>query len=154
MTSKYILPHLRNKIAPEPQPMPVAEKSSNPPTSEKTFARLATSWAKDSDEKKIQEHMFKQELDSLENIRKRYTAPLPQFYNTRNFVEPEDEDLEEDVSTAVQTPDEDAGWIEVRHRKKERRVKTFEEKMNRPPTPEENNGETVWNPDDNDSYWR
>jgi hypothetical protein len=110
----------------------------------KTFAVLATEW--DDKRKKDELEKKQKEIEEQETtFHKRVTAPLPRFHNVHRFVEPEDD--EEDAEHPVQQKidSEEQGWVTV-DRKKYRREKTIEEKLARPPTPEEND-DTVWNGD-------
>lgn len=170
MESKYVPPHMRNKKVTELAPVPEQTMSKEEEfpifvepkqvrvfgsTNGKTFASLASSWGKDAEEQKLQEAVKKQENEALEMIRRRRIAPLPQFHNIRRFVEPEDEEQVEEKPKAPVDPDEE-GWTEVKPKKKLRRPKTFEERMARPSTPDQNEpDETVWNTaDDDDTYWK
>lgn len=172
MESKYVPPHMRNKkVAPAPEPAPEKEipKENDFPmlvepkqmrvfgsANGKSFASLASSWARDAEERKVQETAKKQEEETLELLRKRRMPPLPQFHNVRRFVEESEDDVEEEEEKpkASVDPDEE-GWTEVRSKKKYRKPKTFEERMARPPTPDESSkDETVWNAEDNETYWK
>lgn len=165
---------MRNKkVVPEPAPAPAPEqvlsKEEEFPTlvensqirvfgsaSGKTFASLASSWAKDAEAQQAQETAKKQENETLEMLRKRRMAPLPQFHNVRRFIEPEDDVEEEEEETPKTSTDpNEQGWTEVRSKKKYRKPKTFEERMARPPTPDESNkDETVWTTADDETYWK
>jgi hypothetical protein len=120
----------------------------------KTFAALAVEWNKKSEQDAVeQKHKEKEEQDAA-FYHRRSNAPLPRFHNIHRFVEPEDgeDDLEEeDIDALPPNPDEE--WTLV-DRAKRRRQKTFEEKMARPPTPE--NDDTVWNgdaPNEHETCW-
>lgn len=103
----------------------------------KTFAELATECAKKAESEKIFKQVKEVEKQKKETTR-RSNVQLPHFNNIHRYVEPEDEE-----EKPVQQKEEDE-WIEVNH-KKRRRQKSFEEIVNRPPTPEE--GDTVWDAD-------
>jgi hypothetical protein len=112
---------------------------------QKTFASLAVEWNKKAEQDEIEQKQRERDEEDVMSTR-RSNVPLPRFHNVHRFVEPEDYDEnleEEDVSQQPPNP-EDQGWTVV-DRAKRRRQKTFEEKMNRPPTPE--NDDTVWNGD-------
>lgn len=114
----------------------------------KTFAALAVEWEEKAKEDDVQE---KQKDEHVAQFQKRTTIPLPQFHNIHRFVEPEDEP-EQEPKKKQSDPDEE-GWVTV-DRKKYRRQKTIEEKLNRPPTPEP--GESVWNgdaPEESETCW-
>lgn len=100
----------------------------------KSFAALAVEW----DEKSKQEDL-QQEEEPVQVFRRRNAMPLPQFHNVHRFIEPEDDDYEPESKLRVQEDDE---WVTV-DRRKYRRQKTIEEKLARPPTPE--NDGSVWN---------
>ena len=168
MAAKYTPPHMRNKkveppVAPEPQ---LSKEKEFPSLGQnvqtrtfgsadgKSFASLASTWAKDADQQKLQELTKKEEEKTLELIRKRRMAPLPQFHNVRRFVEPEDEEYAEEEKPSAPVDPDEQGWTEVITKKKYRKPKTFEEQMNRPNSPESMNDETVWNGEDNDTYWK
>jgi hypothetical protein len=116
----------------------------------KTFAALAVEW--DEKVKKEELENKEQEKEEPANVfRRRNAVPLPQFHNVHRFVEPEDDESEEQASKP--TPVEDDGWVTV-DRRKYRRQKTIEEKLARPPTPE--NDDSVWNDnaqDEHDTCW-
>ncbi len=168
MSSKYTPPHMRNKKV---EPSGISEQQLSKEeefpslvettqtkvfgqTDGKSFATLVTTWAKDADDQRIQDIAKKEDEKTLEIIRKRRMAPLPQFHNVRRFVEAEDEEEEEEKPKAPIDPDEQ-GWIEVITKKKYRKPKTFEERMNRSNSPDEsNNDETVWNGEDSETYWK
>lgn len=172
--TKYVPPYLRNKkqtsvVLPVVEEVKEIKKTENDfpslgsaPSSArvfdhpagKSFATMATEWTRAAEEQKRAEELEKKDLEALDNLRK-YPVALPRFHNVRHFVEPEDdEEEEEQVKQPVQNPEEE-GWIEVKPKKKIRRPKTFEEKMARPPTPDENSkDDTVWNGEDDDTYWR
>ena len=119
----------------------------------KTFAALAVEWNKKAEQDAMeQKHREKEEQEAV-LFHRRANVPLPRFHNVHRFVEPEDDDgeLEEENEKSV-TPEEE-GWTLV-DRAKYRRQKTFEEKMARPPTPE--NDDTVWNgdtPNEHETCW-
>lgn len=119
---------------------------------QKTFASLATEW--DDKKKKDEIEQKQKELDEQESMfHKKVVAPLPRFRNVHRFVEPED-DEEGDERPVQQQNDDEKGWVTV-DRKKYRREKTFEEKLARPSSPEEN-GDTVWDgdaPHENETCW-
>lgn len=162
--AKYIPPNMRNKKV-VLEPVKVIEKTEeNFPilsttnrisvfsqNNGKSFANLATEWASKSEEDKLAEDLKIKERESIELLRKQYRlAPLPQINNVRHFVEPEDERLEQSKKNEDSNEEE---WIEVTHHKT-RKQKTFEEKLNRPPTPEEKADGTVWETADEDSDWK
>lgn len=162
--SKYIPPNMRNKKV-VLEPLVVEKTEEHFPTlvttnkvtvfatnNGKSFANLASEWASKSEEDKMAEDLKNKEKESIELLRKQYRlAPLPQINNVRHFVEPEDERPDqyrknEDLN--------EEGWVEVSHYKT-RKQKTFEEKLNRPPTPEEKPDGTVWeNNEEADSDWK
>lgn len=140
MNSKYVPPHMRNNVTqpektlPEASPQ-VADVKVSTWGNKKTFATLAAEWDEQS---KIVE-LEKQQEDKDQMFSRKTVMLLPRFHNVRRFVEAEEEAVEE---KAPQTSNsDDAGWVTV-DRKKYRREKTIEEKLNRPPTPE--NDGTVW----------
>jgi hypothetical protein len=164
--SKYIPPNMRNKKV-VPEPTVVEKTEENFPTfitttkatvfdkkNGKTFANLASEWASKHEEDKSAEDLKNKEKEHIETLRKQYRlAPLPQIKNVRHFVEPEDDEEVTEQSNKVSQPEEEA-WTEVSY-KKYRRPKTFEERMNRPPTPEEKPDGTVWEAnDDEESDWK
>lgn len=167
MSSKYIPPNMRNKkVAPQPEVEKVIEKTeenfpSLTSTSKvtvfdkkdgKTFANLASEWASKHDEEKSAEVLKNKEKDRIELLRKQYRlTPLPHINNVRHFIEPEDENIETRNDTQKQNSQDE--WTEVSY-KKYRRPKTFEERMNRPPTPEEKPDDTVWEANDEESDWK
>lgn len=170
MSSKYTPPHMRTKKV---EPSGISEEQLSKEeefpslventririfgqTDGKSFATLASTWAKDADEQRVQDIAKQDDEKTLESIRKRRMAPLPQFHNVRRFVEADDEDEEEEEEKpkAPIDPDEQ-GWIEVVTKKKYRKPKTFEERMNRSNSPDESNkDETVWNGEDSETYWK
>jgi hypothetical protein len=113
----------------------------------KTFAELAAECAKKAEEEQI----FKKHKEVEEQKKvtyRRNVVPLPQFNNIHRYVEQDDVNMKRS-----RNQQDDEGWIEVNH-KKARRQKTFEEVVNRPPTPEE--GDTVWNengPEEHETCW-
>jgi hypothetical protein len=112
----------------------------------KSFAALAGEWeSKAKLDELEQQKKEKEEQDIL--LHRRMNMPLPRFHNVHRFVEPEDaeDEMEPDEEVQQTTNPEDEGWTTV-DRKKRRREKTIEEKLARPPTPE--NSDTVWNGDD------
>ncbi len=113
----------------------------------KSFAALAVEW----DEKTKMEEKQQEKVEEPTTVfRRRNALPLPQFHNVRRFVEPE----EEEEQPSKPTPVEDDGWVTV-DRRKYRRQKTIEEKLARPPTPDQNN-DSVWNndaPEENETCW-
>jgi len=156
-----------NKVAPEPAPAPKLVENDFPnlstqqsvkvfgSTNGKSFANMASDWAVHRDEQKKVEELQKKEQESNALLYKqRRSAPLPHFHNIRHFVEPEDDEEEQEEKTAAPANPDEEGWVEVKP-KKRRKQKTFEERMNRPPTPEERSEETVWNGnEEDDSYWK
>lgn len=126
----------------------------NPPTKmsvwggTKSFAAMAAEW----DEKKKNDDIEKLQQKREEvHIYHRQNIPLPHFHNIGKFVEPEDD--YEDNKTTKNENTEDSGWTVV-DTKKYRREKTLEERLNRPPTPE--NGDSVWNndaPEEHETCW-
>jgi hypothetical protein len=100
---------------------------------EKSFVNLATDWKTESEKRSKEEDIqseFKRSQMSIDN-----TIIFPQFANNHTFVEEEEE--EEDKKT------KDSDWTLV-SRQKNRRKKTFEEIVNRPTTPN----------DDEDGAWK
>lgn len=171
MESRYVPPHLRNKKE-TAKVVPVVEEvlptETNFPTlgsgvsttkvfdqpAGKSFANLASTWAKETEQKKQADELRKKYEDSQELNHRHPVVSLPRFHNVRHFVEPEDDEEDEETKPPVVNNEED-GWTEVRPKKKIRRSKTFEEKMARPPTPDENSkDDTVWNAEDEDSCWK
>jgi hypothetical protein len=171
MDSKYVPPYLRNKKE-TAKVVPVVEQvvsEDNFPSlgngvastkvfdqpSGQSFASLATSWAKDAERVKRADDLKKQYDDYHNHLHKHPTVSLPKFHNVRHFVEPEDDDEEVENAKPSIVNNEDEGWVEVRQKKKARRPKTFEEKMARPPSPDDQSkDDTVWNGDDEESYWK
>lgn len=119
----------------------------------KTFASLAVEWSEKTKLDDLEEKQKEKEEQDI-MFHRRPNAPLPRFHNIHRFVEPEDVESDSDTEQAPSKVDtEDQGWVLV-DRKKRRREKTIEEKLNRPPTPE--NDDTVWNgdgPDDHETCW-
>lgn len=155
MSSKYMPPHLRNKPTETTDEVP---KQSEPlSNNKKTFASLAANWAKETEDQKIMDDAKKQDLNTFESIRKNRLHPLPQFHNIRHFVEPEDDECQEEPEKKPGNPDQE-GWVEVRYKRKYRKVKTLEDdEEERPPSPEEKQAEeTVWTRDEEqeDTYWK
>lgn len=114
----------------------------------KSFAALAVEW----DEKSKMEEKPEEKEEPVNMFRRRNAIPLPQFHNVHRFVEPEDDNEEEQPSKP--TPVEDDGWVTV-DRRKYRRQKTIEEKLARPPTPDQNDN-SVWNdqaPEERETCW-
>lgn len=115
----------------------------------KSFAALAVEWDEQS---KMEEKQQDNSEESTTVFRRRNVLPLPQFHNVHRFIEPED--YQEDEQPSKPTPVEDDGWITV-DRRKYRRQKTIEEKLARPPTPDQNDG-SVWNDqaqEEHDTCW-
>ena len=101
---------------------------------EKSFVNLATDWKTESEKRSKEEDIqseFKRSQASIDN-----TIIFPQFANNHTFIEEEEEE-EEDKKT------KDSDWTLV-SRQKNRRKKTFEEIVNRPTTPN----------DDEDGAWK
>jgi hypothetical protein len=151
--SKYVPPNMREKKeeqppapAPSPNEFPslVNSRSSAVVWGGKKFSQVAS----EMEEKRLEEERQKmvQENEEKTNVMiNRFHAPLPRFHNVGHFVEPE----EEEVSNVQEEAND--GWTLVD--KKPRREKTAEEKLNRPPTPEES---TVWQADNdefNENCW-
>lgn len=117
----------------------------------KSFATMAVEWDEKSKKEEIENKEQQEKEDEQTTIfRRRNAMPLPQFHNVHRFVEPEDEE-EEQISKPTSV--EDDGWVTV-DRRKYRRQKTIEERMARPPTPE--NDSSVWNndaPEERDTCW-
>jgi len=118
----------------------------------KSFASLAVEW---SEKTKLDELENKQKEKEEQDIlfHRRPNAPLPRFHNIHRFVEPEDVESEDDEAPPQKVDPEEEGWTLV-DRAKRRREKTIEEKLNRPPTPE--NDESVWNgdaPEEHETCW-
>jgi hypothetical protein len=151
--SKYVPPHMREKKQEAKQEAgPSADefpslgnvRSSTVVWGGKKFSQVAS----ELEEKRLEEERQKmvQENEEKKTVMiNRFHAPLPRFNNVGHFVEPE----EDEAPKAEEAPSD--GWTLVY--KKPRREKTLEEKLNRPPTPEES---TVWQPDDgelNENCW-
>jgi hypothetical protein len=163
MSSKYVPPHMRNNRTtpsdqnPEPEKNPssempqiqkMAEERASSWGGKKTFASLAAEW---DEHAKIAE-LDKQQEEKDTTFNRKTVMPLPRFHNVRRFVESEEEESVEDQPQQTSNPD-DEGWVLV-DRKKYRREKTLEEKLNRPPTPE--NDGTVWDgnaPEEHETCW-
>jgi hypothetical protein len=109
----------------------------------KTFAALAVEWDAKAKEDEIKQKQQEKE-EQVTQFQRRANVPLPQFHNIHRFVEPEDETEQQDESPVKATDPAEEGWVTV-DRRKYRRQKTIEEKLNRPPTPEP--GDSVWNGD-------
>lgn len=102
---------------------------------EKSFVNLASDWKSESEKRSKEEDIqseFRRSQSSIDN-----TMIFPHFANNHTFVEEEEDEQEEDPKT------EDSDWTLV-SRQKNRRKKTFEETVNRPPTPT----------DDDDGAWK
>lgn len=115
---------------------------------QKSFASLAVECAKKAEEAEIFKK-YKEIEETKKKVFRSVNTPLPVFHNVHHFVEPEDEPKEEKKNSL----EEEDGWIKVQNRK-QRRQKTFEERMNRPTTPDEN--ETNWNdeqPAEHETCW-
>jgi len=152
--SKYVPPHMRDKeveISVEPSvninEFPELVKTSQSSMNvwgRKKFSQVAS----ELEEKRAEEERQKmvQESENKTNTMiSRFHAPLPRFHNVGHFIEPE-----EDEPPKAEDSGND-GWTLVD--KKARKEKTIEEKLNRPPTPEES---TVWQADDgelNENCW-
>lgn len=172
MSTKYVPPYLRNKkettkVVPVVEEIVVTEDNfpalgSGVTTAKvfdkpdgKSFASLASTWGTEAEQQKKADELKKKYEEAQDQIRRHPVVSLPKFHNVRHFVEPEDDELEDEESSPPVANDEEEGWTEVRPKKKVRRPKTFEEKMARPPTPDENSkDDTVWNAEDEDSYWK
>lgn len=121
----------------------------------KTFAALAVEWNKKAEEDAIEQKHREKEEQEAALFHRRANVPLPRFHNVHRFVEPEDEDddeLEEEFNQPPANPEEE-GWTVV-DRAKRRRQKTIEERLERSPTPE--NDDTVWNgdaPNEHETCW-
>lgn len=170
MASRYLPPQLRNKketgkvapvveeVKPVEDSFPALSNVNAVQVSQKhsgrSFATLASDWAKHSDREKEEDDLKKRYHQTLEEGHRHSAISLPKFHNVRHFVEPEDDEQEETKPPATNTDEE--GWIEVRHKKRNRRPKTFEEKLaedelNQEEPPKE---ETVWNTEDDETYWK
>lgn len=114
-------------------------KPSTWSTGSKTFAQLANEWSEKAKEEELTKQVETEE-EQRSVIRPRYNHALPKFHNVHRFIEPEDEEVEEQIPVSTH---EDDGWVTVQ--RKARREKTIEEKFNRPETPPE---DSVWNADD------
>ncbi len=110
----------------------------------KTFAALAVEWDEQSKMTELQKQQEEYEKQQDMAYTRKTVMPLPRFHNIRRFVEPEDAEETVEQPPQPSNPD-DEGWTVV-DRKKYRREKTIEEKLNRPVTPDEAD-ETVWNGD-------
>lgn len=168
MASKYLPPHLRNrkdtaKVSPILEEVKSIEEKfpalSNTNTVRvteqkpgKSFASLATDWANESERQKEEDDNQRYYRQTMNDVHKQSSIPLPKFHNVRHFVEPEDDEKE---TTPAMVNNDETGWIEVRRKKKDRRPKTFEEKLAEDELKEqEPKEETVWNTEDDESYWK
>lgn len=170
MASKYVPPQLRNKkdtakVAPIVEEVRSIDESfpvlGNMSTirvagqqTGKSFASMASEWAVDAERQKKDDDLKKHYRETLDE---RYNHPaisLPRFHNVRHFVEPEDDEEEETKPTS--TNNDEGGWIEVRRKNKTRRPKTFEEKLAEDELnqAEPKNEDTVWNAEDDETYWK
>jgi hypothetical protein len=118
----------------------------------KTFATLAVEWNKKAEQDVIEQtHREKEEQEAV-LFHRRANVPLPRFHNVHRFVEPEDGDGEFEEEPE-KSENQEEGWTLV-DRAKHRRQKTLEEKLARPPTPD--NDGTVWNrdaPSEHETCW-
>lgn len=114
----------------------------------KSFAALAVEWDEKSKQEELEtKHQKEKEEQQTAIFRRRNAMPLPQFHNVHDFKEVDD-DVEEKPA-----PVDNDGWVTV-DRRKYRRQKTIEEKLARPPTPEDDN--SVWNndaPEERETCW-
>jgi hypothetical protein len=112
---------------------------------EKKFSELASDWKSEADkhieEEKMQQEFAKSQITKAPSVPVPKTFKLPVFANKHRYVEEEEE--EEKPKQAPPSDLDDSGWTLVDTRKV-RRKKTFEEVVNRPPTPEEDG---VWKDD-------
>lgn len=168
MASRYLPPYLRNRkdtgkigpiveeVKPVEDSFPTLSNVTNiqvvKQSSGKSFASMASDWAKDSEKQKEEEGLRMRYRETTNDSHKHPVVTLPRFHNVRHFVEPEDD--EEQFNAPVANNDAE-GWTEVRH-KKYRRQKTFEEKLAEDELKqnEESKDETVWNTEDDESYWK
>lgn len=100
-------------------------------------------------ELRSKEQKFREEIQK--SVEKHvYNNYLPKFDNVGRFIEPEDvnEQLDEEIDNNVKFEDDE--WTTVKNRK-DRKVKSIEQRANRPPTPEEKPSSQEEVPDD--SYW-
>jgi hypothetical protein len=87
----------------------------------------------------------KQQTEKLDQIKfQRVQQHLPYISNVHNFIEPEDDNYVPQPEPKRQKMEDDDGWVTVDHRKY-RKQKSIEEIANRPPTPPEQNEDSVWN---------
>ena len=113
---------------------------------EKKFSELASDWKSEADkhieEEKMQQEFAKSQITKAPSVPVPKTFKLPVFANKHRYVEEEEEE-EEKPKQAPPSDLDDSGWTLV-DTHKVRRKKTFEEVVNRPPTPEEDG---VWKDD-------
>lgn len=102
----------------------------------KKFVELASEWKEDEEHNEILKRMEASE----ESERHRLDFALPKFHNVRRFIEPEDFQEEQDISS-LNIPQKDE-WIEVKKKVHFKKEKTLEEKF---PDPEdEHSKDSVW----------
>jgi len=103
----------------------------------KPFVRVTEEFkTKSEEEKQKQEEERKEKLAQIKYEKSQ--MQLPHISNIRHYVEPEDEDEDyeqEPEHEKEQQPNSDDEWVTVK--KKLKRKLTIEEKLARPPTPEE-----------------
>jgi hypothetical protein len=146
MRNKAVEPAPPPTPAPNPDEFPslVNSRSSTVVWGGKKFSQVAS----ELEEKRLEEErqkMVQENEEKTNTMINRFHTPLPRFHNVGHFVEPE----EDEAPNEQEEPSD--GWTLVD--KKARREKTAEEKLNRPPTPEES---TVWQADNdefNENCW-
>lgn len=109
---------------------------------DKKFSDLALEWKTETD-KRLEEEKIQKEFANSQVVNGTHPPKmfkLPQFTNKHRYVEEEEEE-EKAISQEASNPEEE-GWTLV-DKRKIRRKKTFEEVVNRPPTPDEG----AWNED-------
>lgn len=157
-TNKYVPPHMRNpptdtKNEPQKEESQLKQATTSSWGTKKTFASLAAEWDEQAKLAEIQKQQDEHEKQNEMVFSRKTVMPLPRFHNVRRFVEPEEEEEATEQVPQNSNPD-DEGWVTV-DRKKYRREKTIEEKLNRPVTPDEHD-ETVWNgdaPEEHETCW-
>lgn len=123
---------------------------------EKKFSELASEWKTEADkhieEEKIQQEFAKSQVVGAPSVPTPKTFKLPVFANKHRYVEDEEEEEEEKPKQAPASDLDDLGWTLV-DTHKVRRKKTFEEVVNRPPTPEDNGAWKEDAPAEHETCW-
>lgn len=127
---------------------PSLVKSTAVPTTTKwvgktSFKELACEWNDHAENEKVEEQRNKT-LADMDNVPSHFTFALPKFNNTRRYqeeYEDESESESESEKPPVKKDSSESGWTLV-DRVKLKKVKTIEEIMDRPPSPDDNG--TVW----------